>query len=176
MSGITHSLSLTPYSFMTKYTINFWSNFALSFTKKINIYYIKNLALVKAGNGSFTKTHDIPSVTTSCQWKCTLHICSKDSLTWRWSRNVSYNEAVYSDTTSMQSSSTIRFQTLQNSTERRQLFGCTPAQELPVCSNSVLSRPNSTDWSHANPLFGMWSTSKNTYTNIKQTQSYIKCW
>jgi hypothetical protein len=33
---------------------------------QINIYHIKNLPLVKA-NGSFTKTRDIPSVTTSCQ-------------------------------------------------------------------------------------------------------------
>jgi len=35
------------------------------------------------------KTRDIPSVTTSCQWKCTLHIRTTDTLTWRWSRNVS---------------------------------------------------------------------------------------
>jgi len=34
---------------------------------QINIYYIKNLTLVKANNGNFTKTRDIPSVTTSCQ-------------------------------------------------------------------------------------------------------------
>ena len=33
---------------------------------EINIYYIKNVALVKANNGSFTKTCDIPSVTASC--------------------------------------------------------------------------------------------------------------
>jgi len=34
---------------------------------QINIYYIKYLPLVKANTGSFTKTRDIPSVTTSCQ-------------------------------------------------------------------------------------------------------------
>lgn len=33
---------------------------------QINIYYIKNLVLVKANNDSFTKTCDPPSVTTSC--------------------------------------------------------------------------------------------------------------
>jgi hypothetical protein len=67
MSGIAHSLPHTaswgggPPQLISRVTLPE----ALP-NNQINIYYIKNLALVKANNGSFTKTCDIPSVTSSC--------------------------------------------------------------------------------------------------------------
>jgi hypothetical protein len=68
MSGITHSLPHTAsWREEKKNAISGVTVPEALTNNQINIYYITNLALVKANKGSFTKTCDIPSVTTSYQ-------------------------------------------------------------------------------------------------------------